>query len=177
MTTLIFLAALSVQTPAAADPTTLTGSLNRTYSGLKGFILKSAEKMPAEHFGFRPTADVRSYGQVLAHIADANYLLCSPAIGETNPNGKVMNAIEKQELARDALMAKLKETFEYCDKAYAALTDANAVETVAFFDSRRPRLSVLWSHVSHAYEHYGNLVTYLRLKGIVPPSSEPQTRR
>jgi uncharacterized damage-inducible protein DinB len=174
MTTLIFLAALSLQAPAPPDPTTLSGSLNRTYSGLKGFILKSAEKMPAEHFGFRPTEEVRSFGQVLAHIADANYLLCSPAIGEANPNGTVMNALEQQELARDAMMARLKETFDYCDKAYAAVTEANAVEAVPFVDSRRPRLSVLWTHVSHAYEHYGNLVTYLRLKGIVPPSSEPR---
>jgi uncharacterized damage-inducible protein DinB len=174
MTLIVLVAALSIQTPAKPDPATLSGSINVTYAGLKGYILKSAEKMPAEHFGFRPTPDVRPFGQVLAHIADANYLLCSPALGEANPNGKVMNALEQQQLARDALIVKLNASFAYCDKAYAALTDGNAAEIVPFFESKRPRLTVLWTHVSHAYEHYGNLVTYLRLKEVVPPSSEPR---
>ena len=72
------------------------------------------------------------------------------------------------------MIAKLNASFAYCDKAYAALTDRSAAEIVPFFDSKRPRLTVLWTRVSHAYEHYGNLVTYLRLKEIVPPSSDPR---
>lgn len=174
MTVFMLVAALSIQAPAKPDPSTLSGSINVTYSGLKGNILKSAAKMPPDQFAFRPTPDVRPFGQVLAHIADGNYLLCSAALGEANPNGSAMNALERQELARDALIAKLDESFAYCDRAYAALTDGNAVEVVPFLNSKRPRVAVLWFHVSHAYEHYGNLVTYLRLKGIVPPSSEPR---
>jgi uncharacterized damage-inducible protein DinB len=153
------------------DRTTMSGSATSTYNGVKGFILKSAEKMPVEQFGFQPTPDVRSFGQVLAHIADANYLLCSPVIGEANPNG-TMTKIEESKLAREPLIATLKESFAYCDKAYATLTDGNAAEVVPFMNSKRPRVGVLWFHISHAFEHYGNLVTYLRLKGIVPPSSE-----
>ncbi len=154
------------------DRTTLSGSAAYTYEGVKGFILKSAEKMPVEQFGFQPTPEVRSFGQILAHIADGNYLLCSPALGEENPNGKTVDRIEQEKLGRDALIVKLKESFAYCDRAYAALTDGNAAEVVPFLTAKRPRVGLLWFHVSHAFEHYGNLVTYMRLKGIVPPSSE-----
>jgi uncharacterized damage-inducible protein DinB len=168
------------QPPAAAapqlDPTTTTGSATATYRSVKTFILRSAEKMPAEHFGFQPTPDVRSFGQVLAHIADANYLLCSPALGEANPNGTSMQKIEGEKLGRDAMLAKLKETFDYCDRAYAKVSEANGDEQVTFFNNKRSRAGALWFHVAHAFEHYGNLVTYLRLKGIVPPSSEPRSK-
>lgn len=160
--------------PAAPqmDRTTLSGGATYTYSNLKGYILKSAEKMPPEQFGFQPTPEVRSFGQILAHVADGNYLLCSPALGEENPGGKVMDAIEKEKLGRDALIAKLKDSFTYCDRAYAGLTDANATDLVPLMTSKRPRVGVLWFHIAHTFEHYGNLVTYMRLKGIVPPSSE-----
>ena len=159
-------------TPPKPDLSTMSGSATASYNSLKGLILRSADKMPAEHFAFQPTPEVRSYGQLLAHIADANYLLCAPALPEANPNGATMDKIEKDKLSREALIAKLKETFTYCDRAYAGFTDANAAEVITFFNSKRPRVSVLWTHISHANEHYGNLVTYMRLKGIVPPSSE-----
>lgn len=161
----------------APDTSTTTGAAASTYRGLKGFILRSAEKMPVEHFTYQPTPEVRSFGQVLAHIADGNYLLCSPPLGEANPNGAVMDKIEKDELDREALLAKLKDSFAYCDRAYEALNETSGNEKVKFFNNQRTRAGVLWFHISHAYEHYGNLVTYLRLKGIVPPSSEPRTPR
>lgn len=158
--------------PPKPDPTTMSGSAAATYNGLKRFILRSVEKMPVEHFDFQPTPEVRTFGQLLAHIADGNYLLCAPAMGETNPSGTVMDRIEKEKLAREPLVARVKESFAYCDRAYAALTDANAAEVVPFINSKRPRVAVLWFHIGHAYEHYGNMVTYMRLKGIVPPSTE-----
>ena len=168
------------QTPAPAatpapDQTTTSGFATATYRAINGFVTRSAEKMPADQFTFRPTPEVRSFAGLLAHIADANYLLCSYVLAEPNPNGKPMDKIEKENLAREPLLARLKESFEYCDRAYAMLTEANSQEQVAFFGSqKRTRVAVLWFHVSHAYEHYGNLVTYLRLKGLVPPSSEPR---
>ena len=163
----------AAQAPAPApDATTLSGHARSTYQTIKRYVLASAEKMPADQFGFEPTADVRTFGELVAHIADANYLFCAPALGEANPNGGTIDKIEKEKLSRDALVERLKTTFAYCDKAYAALSDANSAETVPFFNNKRPRLGVLWFHISHAFEHYGNLVTYLRIKGIVPPSSE-----
>jgi len=122
-------------------------------------------------------ADRCSYGRsrhTPRQLTDANYLLCSPALGAENPNS--IDKTEKEKLPREALIERLKRSFQYCDKAYAALTDGNIGDTVTLMNDKRPRLAVLWSHISHAFEHYGNLVTYLRLKGIVPPSSETSPR-
>ena len=160
------------QAPQAPDRRTQTGSAQATYGGVRGFILRSAEKMPAEHFTFQPTPDVRSFGQILAHIADANHLMCSPATGVPSANGDVIDKIEKEKLGREDLLVRLRESFTVCDKAYAGLTEANIGDPVKFMTTMRPRLALLWFHTSHAFEHYGNLVTYMRLKGIVPPSSE-----
>jgi uncharacterized damage-inducible protein DinB len=174
MTTIgaLLVIALLQNPPAAPDRSTTTGAAAATYGAVKGFILRSAEKMPADQFAFQPTAEVRSFAGVLAHIADANYLLCAPVLGEPSPNGSAMDKIEKEALGREALGAKLKESFAFCDRAYEKLTEENAQERVPFFNGQRTRVGLLWFHISHAFEHYGNLVTYLRLKGIVPPSSE-----
>jgi hypothetical protein len=72
------------------------------------------------------------------------------------------------------LRAELRKSFEMCDRAYAKLTAGNAAEVLPFIAGKRPRLALAWFHISHANEHYGTIVTYLRLKGIVPPSSEPR---
>ena len=172
------LAAQAQPQPPAVDQTTTQGFATGSYRGIKDFILRSADKLPAEHFTFRPAPEVRSFDLVLAHIADANYLLCSYAMAVANPSGTELQKTEKANLPRAELLAKLKESFVYCDRAYDTLTEANANELVGFFGGqKRPRTGVLWFHVSHAYEHYGNLVTYMRIKGIVPPSSEPARGR
>lgn len=174
MSALVIVVMLGASQAQAPDTTTQSGGARATYEMIKRYVLGSAEKMPAEHFAFEPTPEVRNFGEVLAHIADANYLLCSPALGEANPNGGTIDKIEKEQLAREALVDRLKTTFAYCDKAYAALSDANAGDVLPFFSGKRTRLGLLWFHISHAFEHYGNLVTYMRLKGVVPPSSTPR---
>ena len=158
----------------APDRSTTSGAAVAMYGSIKGFIQKSAQKMPADQWTFQPTPEVRTFGQLLAHITDANYLICSPALGEPNPNGSVMDKIEKENLAREALLKKMDESFAFCDRAYEKLTEATANEKVKFFQNERSRAGVLWFHIAHAFEHYGNLVTYMRIKGIVPPSSEPR---
>jgi uncharacterized damage-inducible protein DinB len=164
MVTLSVAASLLIALAAPADQSTTEGFATGTYRAIKDFILRSADKMPPEHFGFQPTPEVRSFGQVLAHIADGNYLLCSYALGEPNPNGSVIDKTEKAKLARDPVAAKLKDSFAFCDRAYGMLSAANADEQVAFFGGeRRTRVGVLWFHISHAFEHYGNAVTYMRL--------------
>lgn len=154
------------------DPTTQIGSVQSAYGSIKNLILRSVDKMPAEHFTFAPTADVRSFGQVLAHVVDANYLLCSPAAGAPSPNGAELQKVENEKLDREAVVQRLKDSFAWCDKAYAAITEANAADSLDLMKMKRPRLGLLWFHIAHAFEHYGNLVTYMRIKGIVPPSSE-----
>jgi uncharacterized damage-inducible protein DinB len=125
--------------------------------------------MPQENYSFKPTDAVRGFGQVLGHVADVQYRFCSPVLGENDPGLK----IEQTKTSKADLIAALKGAFAYCDKAYDGMTDASAPQMVKFFGSDMPKLSVLSFNCMHASEHYGNLVTYMRLKNIVPPSSEP----
>jgi uncharacterized damage-inducible protein DinB len=141
----------------------------RAYGQMKTWLLASAEKMPAENYSFKPTDAVRSFGQVVGHVADAQYLFCSVALGEKNPAPK----IEQTKTSKADLIAALKDAFAYCDKAYDGMTDASATQMVKLFGGDMPKPVVLTVNDMHASEHYGNLVVYLRLKDIVPPSSEP----
>ena len=139
------------------------------YAGVKGILLRSAEKMPEENYNFKPTDSVRSYGQIIGHVADAQYLFCSLALGEQNPAPN----IEKTKSSKADLIAALKDAFSYCDRAYDGMTDVSATQTVQLFGGDTPKLGVLNVNNMHTIEHYGNLVTYMRLKNIVPPTSEP----
>jgi uncharacterized damage-inducible protein DinB len=138
------------------------------YGQLKIILLRSADKMPEENYSFKPTDAVRSYGQILGHVADAQYGFCSIALGEKNPGLK----IEQSKTSKADLIAALKDAFAYCDKAYDGMTDASATQTVKLMGSEAPKLGVLIVNSTHTVEHYGNLVTYMRLKNIVPPTSE-----
>ena len=137
---------------------------------VSAWIEGAAEKMPEEQYAFKPDPAVRSFGQILGHIADANYLFCSAVLGENSPSP----GIEKTKTTKAELRAALHDAFSYCSRAYGALTDASANETVKAFGQERNKLGALWFNASHNLEHYGNLVVYMRLKGFVPPSSEPK---
>jgi len=140
------------------------------YARVKGILLKAAEKMPEENYTFKPVDTVRSYGQIVGHVADAQYLFCSIALAEKNPAPD----IEHRKTSKADLIAALNSAFAYCDKAYDGMTDATAAQTIKLFGNDAPRLSALTVNNMHDLEHYGNLVTYLRIKNIVPPSSEQQ---
>lgn len=137
---------------------------------VRGMLVKSAEKMPEENYNFRPAETVRSYGQIVGHVADAQYLFCSMALGEKNPAPD----IEHTKTSKADLVVALNSAFAYCDKAYDTMTDAAATQTIKLFGNDAPRLSALTVNNMHNMEHYGNLVTYMRMKNIVPPSSEQQ---
>ena len=141
----------------------------RAYGYLKDILLRSAEKMLEENYNFKPTEAVRSFGQILGHVADSQYMFCSLVLGEKNPAPK----IEKTKTSKADLIASLKDAFAYCDKAYDGMTDASGSETVKLFGGDTRKRDVLTVNNMHSVEHYGNLVTYLRLKNIVPPTSEP----
>ena len=140
------------------------------YTSLKNNIIKAAEKMPEDAYAFKATEDVRSFGQIIGHVADAQYLFCSTASGEKNPG---LN-IEKTKTAKADLVAALKDGFAYCDKVYDSMTDAASSQMVNFFGNNASKFAVLQLNVGHNMEHYGNLVTYMRIKGVVPPTSEQQ---
>lgn len=153
---------------AMAQDNPLSAFNKRAYGQVKLWILASAEKMPAESYAYKPTDSVRSFGQLVGHVADAQYIFCSPVLGEKNP---ALN-VEKSKTTKADLVPALKEAFAYCDRAYAAATDADGVQPVKLFAGDIPKTSALGVNITHTAEHYGNMVTYLRLKNIVPPSSD-----
>ncbi len=155
---------------AAASPNPMSTFTKFAYGRVKGLLLASAEKVPEENYSFKPVDTVRSYGQIIGHLADAQYLFCSVALGENNPAPK----IEQTKTSKADLIAALKEGFAYCDKAYDSMTDATGSQPVKLFGNDAPKLGVLTVNNMHNMEHYGNLVTYMRMKNIVPPSSEQQ---
>jgi uncharacterized damage-inducible protein DinB len=138
------------------------------YTRMKTILVSSAEKMPEESYNFKPTDAVRSYGQIVGHVADAQYMFCSLALGENNPGLK----IEQTKTTKADLIAALKGALAYCDKAYDGMTDASGTQTVKLFGMDMPKFGVLNINNAHDMEHYGNLVTYMRMKNIVPPSTE-----
>ena len=154
--------------PAAAQDNPYSAFNKATYARLKGIMVASAEKMPEENYSFKPTDAVRSYGQLVGHLADAQYLFCSIALGEKNP----APGIEKSKTSKADLIAALKEAEAYCDKAYDTMTDASGAQMVKMFGNDAPKLDVLVVNNMHNMEHYGNMVTYMRMKNIVPPTSE-----
>ena len=162
----ISLTCIALFAQSASDP--LSAGNKGTYNMIKNNLVRAAEKMPEENYSFKPTPEVRSFGQIVGHVADAQYTFCSAALGEKNP----APGIEKSKTSKADLAQALKDAFAYCDKAYDGMTDAHAADMVKFFGREQAKLSVLAFNNAHNDEHYGNIVTYMRLKGLVPPSSE-----
>jgi hypothetical protein len=159
------------QAPAQGAAPSSADAIRAYYSGIKNNILKAADKMPEDGYAFKPTPEVRNFGAWIAHVADAQTAGCSRALGAP----KTPSAGSKTTKAD--LVAALKDSFDTCDAAYSALTDANASETVQSFRGPTTRLAALAGNVVHDNECYGSIAVYLRLKGIVPPSTENMPRR
>jgi len=157
------------QPAPAMSSNPLISSSQSLLASSKRNVLRSAEKIGPELWNWQPTPEVRTFGQLFAHIADGQYEFCGAAV-EGKPVDK---GIEKTAKSKEEVVTALKAAFEYCEAAYTKLTPQSVSETVNF---GRPlaRIVVMDFNVAHTQEHYGNLVTYMRLKGIVPPSSEPK---
>jgi len=163
---LAFVCATALQ--AQSNP--LSADLKADYTTVKDYFIRSAEKMPEAQYSFRHTPEVRSFGQLVAHVADDQYNLCAPAKGEIRHAAYA--EIEHTLTTKADLVAALKKAFAYCDAAYDSLTDASATETVKFNNRNQTRFEMLNWNIWHTWEHYGNAVVYLRLNGLIPPSSE-----
>jgi uncharacterized damage-inducible protein DinB len=161
----------AAQTPPA-NP--LSAGAKKSYDIIKGYILKAAAKMPDEHWAFKPTGDVRSFGELVGHISDANFVICGMVSGEKPPAGgfEPTTSIEKTKTTKADLSKALADSFAFCDKAHAGMTDAAGAAIIKSFVGEVAKLSFLEFNTHHDFEHYGNIVTYMRLKGLVPPSSE-----
>ena len=169
------LAAQSTAPPQPRPPQTYPAFLQAQYASIKRYIIGSAETMPAEHFAFKPVPEVMTYAGLLRHIIDVQYGFCNGVKGGANPaTGKALDKL----IDKAALVPAVKEAFAYCDDAFAALTNENALEMliVGTAPNQRQvaRANQLTMVIAHGNEHYGNLVTYMRIHGIVPPSSTPQ---
>jgi uncharacterized damage-inducible protein DinB len=188
---IVALLGIAIVIPAAAQqqqmpgrgapqaPPTVAGAVRNFYNGIKDNVTRSGDKMPEEFYGLRPgiQQEVRTFGQHLAHIANFNYLWCAQAKGEKNPNAGVN--LEKTLTTKDQFMKALRASYEYCDGAYTALTDANSGEVITITQengrqTQQTRMGLLMLNIVHNEEVYGSIVTTLRIKNIVPPSSEPR---
>jgi uncharacterized damage-inducible protein DinB len=150
---------------ASANPAVTTARL--LWEQLTGHITTAAAELPESTYSYRPTAEVRSFGQLIGHVAGAQYLICAAALGEPE---REEDEIERSRTSKAELLAALKASTEYCSRAYQQ-TDRAAHQSTKLFGQERTRLYALGLNATHNAEHYGNIVTYLRLNGIVPPSS------
>jgi uncharacterized damage-inducible protein DinB len=155
-------------TAQSAQP--ITQSLRTSWDAAKKNIVQSADVMPEANYGFKPVETVRTFGQILGHVAGANYAFCAAAKGEKPPHEE--GAFEKLP-TRAAIIKAVGESMAYCDAALAAADDRKLAEIVEmpFGMGKAARASAFVINIGHLNEHYGNLVTYFRIKGIVPPSS------
>ncbi len=158
-----------LSTPAlvsAQNP--MMAAVKGQHDQVKGYLLKTAEMLPESLYSFRPTPEVRTIGQLIGHVADGSAGICASASGEKPPT---LNA-EKTMTTKAQLTKALAEALAFCDKAIAGMDDKRAMETTKFFvGGTSPRAMIFAFNTSHNFEHYGNLVTYMRLNKIVPPSS------
>ncbi|MBZ5611422.1 MAG: DinB family protein [Acidobacteriia bacterium] len=153
-----------------AQSASSAAEVKQAYNNVKRNITAAADKVSDADYNFKATPDVRTFGQLIGHVADSQLRGCSALNGEM----KQPSAGSKTEKAD--LVAALKDSFAECDKAFDALTDANANEAVSAGRGQRTRLGALYGQVVHDNEMYGYMSVYMRLKGVVPPSSEPRGR-
>ena len=144
----------------ASNPLTTTLSIFR--SNMQDKIMKSADAMPESKYSYRPTKDVRSFAEILNHVADISYTLCSNVKGEANPTSATAK------VSKTEIIAYLKGSFDYCDGVYSGFTDAHLNDPADFFGVKTNKMFILTQVGNHDALHYGNLVTYLRLNDIEP---------
>jgi uncharacterized damage-inducible protein DinB len=172
-TTISILAFALFAVPLAAQPPSddgYSGTIRSSWMRVQRLVAASAELMPEAEYTFKPSKDVRSFGELIGHLANEHYLLCSDLKGEQNP--KKGTDFEKT-TTKAGLTQALKESNAYCDAAYAAAKDGPAMTKPMAANPRDTPFRTMLLNVTHDSEHYGNLVTYLRMKGLVPPSSQP----
>lgn len=163
---------LAAAWPAAAQSKALAEALQRAHAGAFRNLVESAEKMPDADYSFQATKDIRTFGGFIGHVINSSFNACSRAKGEQNPNKE---DFEKNPPPKAKLVEGIKAALAYCDAVYAAQTDASLSEMIAAGQQQIPRGQVLIGNVAHNNNEYGQIVLLLRLKGLVPPSTERAT--
>ena len=168
-----FILATLVAVPAFAQAPTANhgvGGVKLTWSIMSRNFTAAAEQVSEADYAFKPVETVRSFGELVGHVAGAQNMICAAALGEPQ---KAEDDIEKSAKTKAALIAALKASNEYCMRAYA-LTDAQSSGMTKLFGQDQTKMFALSLNAAHTGEHYGNAVTYMRMKGMVPPSSQPR---
>jgi len=147
-------------------PVSMSADLNQKYNQIKNNLTKAAENMPEDGYSLQPSKEERNFGAWVGHVADAQASACSGIAGERKNIGAA------QKTSKADLVAALKQSFEICDAVYSGTTEANVTENVPSFGGQVPRAAALYGTIIHDNECYGSMAVYLRMKGIVPPSSE-----
>ena len=156
-------AQVSPSTPnPSAEPNPLTATISIFRRNMQDKIMKSAEAMPEAKYSYRPTKDVRSFSEIVTHVADISYFLCSKAKDAAPP------AIANAKSSKTEIVAYLKSSFDYCDGIYPKFTDAHLNDPADFFGVKTNKMFILTQVANHDALHYGNLATYLRLNGLEP---------
>jgi uncharacterized damage-inducible protein DinB len=167
--TLLFLSLpLAAQTPATPPANPMTNDAREAWGFAKSMVLRAAEKMPEENYSFKPVPEVRSFGELVTHVILAQNGMCGALKGIPAPKAQLDKPTKAD------LIAALKTSDAFCDTTFDGMTDARASEMLKLYGKDRARLTGLYMLAVHGYEHYGNIVVYMRLKGLVPPSSEPR---
>jgi len=177
MKRLLLLSALAVSSASLAQaqkpgPTPRdagVAALRTVWQSQSTFLLRAAEQMSDSDYAFRPASSVRTFGQIIGHVAGSQNLICAAALGEPS---KSEDDIEKSMTTKVQLVAALRASSEYCRRAYAQ-SDASAARSTMLFAEKQSRMFALALNATHDGEHYGNVVTYFRIKGMIPPSSQP----
>jgi len=156
------------QAAPAADPQ--MAATRALWQIMANYVQRSAEQMPEADFAYRPVESVRTFGQMVAHVAGAQFMFCAAATGD---GARGEDDVERTRTTKADILQAFRESMTYCERAYAQ-TDAAAAQPITLFGQPRTRFFALTMNAVHVGEHYGNLVTYMRMKGMVPPSSQPR---
>ncbi len=155
----------AAQDPAAPVSDALRAALQRAAKNL----VAAAEEMPAAKYGFKPTPAQMSVAEVVAHLAEGNDYLCSKIAGAAAPKRAELG----KDAAKAALVARLRETFEFCRSALAKVDDSNLGAKIPFFGNREvSRAEAMLVAVEDWADHYSQLAIYLRLNGLLPPTAK-----
>ena len=161
---------VAAQAQQAVDPSRVAVAAARTsWMSAHSYIVRSAEQMSEADFAFRPVGTVRSFAQIVAHVADDEMGWCAQILGEPLKQTQ----FEKTLTTKADVLKAIRDAGAYCEKAYA-ITDAQAAGVTTIWGGQQTKIRGLMDNAAHDWEHYGNIVTYMRIKGMVPPSSQGQ---
>ena len=166
----ILLAAAIPVVASTASAQSPTAEARALWTGIIGNLNQAAEELSDSMYTYRPTPDVRSFGELFAHIAGSQKMYCAMALGDKVPGEGDVEGVAK---SKAAIVAALNESNAYCERAYS-LADEKLKPPVDIFGQQHPRFYALIANAAHDGEHYGNIVTYMRLNKMVPPSSRPR---